>query len=82
MHIVVYRYPDRIRHLILVDPWGFPDYDELTRPQIPMPMWVKLILLTVAPFNPFAALRLAGSWGKLFINHSLKPLYILCGMSQ
>lgn len=62
-------------HLILVDPWGFPE-----RPQTqtqegqsqgtevvkrrPLPRWVKAIAAVISLFNPLAVIRAAGPWGK------------------
>jgi len=69
------RYPNRVRHLLLVSPWGFSEQqseinsvctstsDAIGDRQLPMPLWVKVLALLLQPFNPFAALRIAGSWG-------------------
>lgn len=59
------RHADRIKHLILADPWGFPE-----RPAVPpevlrkLPMWAKVVRKVIAPFNPLAMLRVAGPWGE------------------
>lgn len=62
-------------HLILVDPWGFP---ERPQPQAqaqegeevvkrrPIPGWVKAIAAVVSLFNPLAVIRAAGPWGKAY----------------
>nr|XP_020633475.1 protein ABHD4 [Pogona vitticeps] len=57
------QYPDRVKHLILVDPWGFP-----TRPTDPAqtpnpPTWVKAVATVLGRSNPLAVLRAAGPWG-------------------
>lgn len=57
------RYPSHVHHLILVDPWGFPEQDT-REPRIPIPLWVKVLLLVIQPFYPFSLLRTAGSWGE------------------
>ena len=69
------RYPSRVRHLMLIDPWGFterplksPD-DEKRR--LPRSYWVRCASLLIQPINPFAVLRLAGRYGYCF-NFSLK----------
>ncbi|KAK3584560.1 hypothetical protein CHS0354_030566 [Potamilus streckersoni] len=54
------KYPERIKHLILVDPWGFeekpPDNESI-------PRWARVIVTLVRPFNPLAIIRAAGPWG-------------------
>lgn len=64
------RYPSRVRHLVLVSPWGFSeqkseasDTNTIRDRQLPMPLWVKVLALLLQPFNPFAGLRIAGSYG-------------------
>lgn len=66
------RYPSCVRHLLLVSPWGFSEQqsepDSVSNnavgdSRLPMPFWVKVLALLLQPFNPFAALRVAGSWG-------------------
>ena len=58
------RYPDRIRHLILVDPWGFPERPMDSDKRTPIPWWIKVIGTIIQPFNPLAILRVAGPWGE------------------
>ncbi|KAL3859768.1 hypothetical protein ACJMK2_009964 [Sinanodonta woodiana] len=61
------KYPKRIRHLILVDPWGFPEKppdDERARR---IPTWVRIIATLVQPFNPLAILRVAGPLGPTLV---------------
>lgn len=58
-------YPNRVKHLILADPWGFPEkpneYKEV-------PLWIKTISYIMQPFNPLAGIRVAGPFGSWFIN--------------
>jgi len=75
------RYPNCVRHLLVVSPWGFSEQQSKTssvstgtansvaETQLPMPLWVKVLALLLQPFNPFAALRLAGPWGKCTSEH-------------
>jgi pimeloyl-ACP methyl ester carboxylesterase len=58
------RHADHVQHLVLVDPWGFPELppDVLERIRN-VPMWVKIIRPIFSTFNPFSALRVAGPWG-------------------
>ncbi|XP_065368437.1 (Lyso)-N-acylphosphatidylethanolamine lipase isoform X1 [Calliphora vicina] len=57
-------YPDRVKHLILADPWGFPEKpsEALTSKQIPF--WVRAIAYALTPLNPLWALRAAGPFGQ------------------
>ncbi|KAL3288220.1 hypothetical protein HHI36_002669 [Cryptolaemus montrouzieri] len=59
------NYPDRVEHLILADPWGFPE-----RPQDfnDLPIWVRGLSYLLTPFNPLAGIRVAGPMGPWFIN--------------
>ncbi|KAJ8928511.1 hypothetical protein NQ314_018927 [Rhamnusium bicolor] len=51
-------YPDKVKHLILADPWGFPE-----RPTEVVPLWIKVISYMLQPFNPLAGIRVAGPFG-------------------
>lgn len=54
----------RVKHLILVDPWGFPlrptDPNEIRAP----PTWLKAVASVLGRSNPLAVLRVAGPWGE------------------
>lgn len=64
----------RVSHLILVDPWGFPEKpqphqegslgqsSEVKRPG--PPRWVKAAASVLSYFNPLAIIRFAGPWGE------------------
>ena len=58
------RYPKRIAHLILVDPWGFPERPLDAERRTPLPAWVKMLATVLQVFNPLAVLRAAGPWGE------------------
>ncbi|XP_069020648.1 (Lyso)-N-acylphosphatidylethanolamine lipase [Embiotoca jacksoni] len=71
------QYPSRVSHLILVDPWGFPERprtqsqedqgtEAVKKPSIPR--WVKAIAAVVSLFNPLAIIRAAGPWGPGLVN--------------
>ncbi|KAM9844663.1 (Lyso)-N-acylphosphatidylethanolamine lipase [Aulostomus maculatus] len=73
------QYPSRVSHLILVDPWGFPERPKpqpeegqgqgtevVKRPSAPR--WVKAIAAVVTLFNPLAIIRAAGPWGPGLVN--------------
>lgn len=53
-------YPDRVKHLILADPWGFPKKPDDVGAKYNVPLWVKAIVYAVEPLNPLWALRAAG----------------------
>lgn len=74
----------RVSHLILVDPWGFPERpkvqnqqgqgtDVVKRPS--PPRWVKAILAVVTLFNPLAVIRAAGPLGKKCEHRSAAALW-------
>ncbi|XP_013874177.1 1-acylglycerol-3-phosphate O-acyltransferase ABHD5 isoform X1 [Austrofundulus limnaeus] len=60
------KYPNRVKHLLLVEPWGFPE-----RPENPnhhsIPVWIRAIGAVMSPFNPLAGLRLAGPLGPMLV---------------
>lgn len=56
------QYPQRVKHLILADPWGFPEKPKESKSQIPL--WVKAIAYVIQPLNPLWAVRVAGPFGE------------------
>uniref|UniRef100_A0A1B6KII6 AB hydrolase-1 domain-containing protein n=1 Tax=Graphocephala atropunctata TaxID=36148 RepID=A0A1B6KII6_9HEMI len=53
-------YPERVKHLILADPWGLPPKppaDETKRSKLPW--WARALLFTLEPLNPLWAIRFA-----------------------
>lgn len=56
------NYPKHVKHLILADPWGFPEkpVEHIKRD---IPLWVRALAYTLSPFNPLWAIRMAGPWG-------------------
>lgn len=57
------KYPARVKHLILADPWGFPVKPSEDNIHRHIPVWVKFLGAVLSPFNPLAGLRAAGPWG-------------------
>ena len=57
------KYPSRVQHLVLVDPWGFPEKPPEDEVSLHIPTWVKVLGAVLSPFNPLAGLRAAGPWG-------------------
>ncbi|VDN01742.1 unnamed protein product [Thelazia callipaeda] len=63
--------PERVRHLVLVDPWGFTAKSDRNFSQN-FPAWMKIVVRTVSLFYPLSALRLAGPYGVTLIK-ALRP---------
>lgn len=61
------QYPERVKHLILADPWGFPERPSDVATKTNVPFWVKAIAFIVQPLNPLWAVRVAGPFGQWFI---------------
>lgn len=61
------QYPKRVAHLILCDPWGFPERPISLSHQFKMPAWVNLVAALFHPFNPLASLRAAGPAGPVIL---------------
>ncbi|XP_003741446.1 protein ABHD4 [Galendromus occidentalis] len=57
------RFPERVSHLILVDPWGLPEKSAHTERYLVIPAWAKLVVNLLHPFNPLGVLRAAGPLG-------------------
>lgn len=56
------NHPERVKHLILADPWGFTE-----KPVKRLPLWVKVMMTVLYPLsylNPLATVRAAGPMGK------------------
>ena len=59
------KYPSRVRHLILVDPWGFPIYADCQDTK-KMPLWASLATSLLTVLNPLTPVRWAGPFGECF----------------
>uniref|UniRef100_A0A8D8KAQ5 1-acylglycerol-3-phosphate O-acyltransferase ABHD5 n=1 Tax=Culex pipiens TaxID=7175 RepID=A0A8D8KAQ5_CULPI len=60
-------YPDRVKHLILADPWGFPEKPkDVERPK-KIPMWARAIVTASKPLNPLWILRFFGPLGSWLV---------------
>lgn len=55
--------PHRVKHILLVEPWGFPQRPDSDEEDHPIPVWIKLLGALFSPFNPLASLRLVGPMG-------------------
>ncbi|XP_007245687.2 1-acylglycerol-3-phosphate O-acyltransferase ABHD5 [Astyanax mexicanus] len=61
------KYPHRVKHLVLVEPWGFPAKPENLQMNCKVPMWIIALGTSMNPFNPLALLRLVGPLGPLLL---------------
>ncbi|XP_029835955.2 (Lyso)-N-acylphosphatidylethanolamine lipase isoform X1 [Ixodes scapularis] len=61
------RFPERVAHLVLADPWGFPERRVPSPKALQLPTWVRAVSTLLSPFNPLVALRVAGPWGPLLV---------------
>nr|XP_046255063.1 1-acylglycerol-3-phosphate O-acyltransferase ABHD5 isoform X2 [Scatophagus argus] len=66
------KYPDRVKHILLVEPWGFPERPDTAEADRPIPVWIKALGAMFSPFNPLAGLRLVGPLG-LTLVQTLRP---------
>ncbi|XP_078520034.1 1-acylglycerol-3-phosphate O-acyltransferase ABHD5 isoform X1 [Lissotriton helveticus] len=66
------KYPLRVKHLVLVEPWGFPERPDHAEGERPIPIWIKAVGAVLSPFNPLAGLRVAGPFG-LSLVQRLRP---------
>ncbi len=65
------KYPQRIHHLILADPWGFPEIPSEEELSEMAPKWVRTIAGALQKFNPLAGLRFVGPLGRFSYIHCL-----------
>ncbi|RNA25617.1 1-acylglycerol-3-phosphate O-acyltransferase ABHD5-like isoform X4, partial [Brachionus plicatilis] len=65
------KYPQRVRALILADPWGFPD-KPATKADVQMPMWIRVVAKASQYFGPLSVLRVTGTFGVRVLKH-LRP---------
>ncbi|XP_063385665.1 (Lyso)-N-acylphosphatidylethanolamine lipase isoform X1 [Cydia fagiglandana] len=68
------KYPDRVQHLILADPWGFPEKPANVHEKYQIPLWVRAVATAVSPLNPLWAVRVAGPAGKWLISKTRPDL--------
>ncbi|KFB39364.1 AGAP000784-PA-like protein [Anopheles sinensis] len=61
-------YPDRLRHLILADPWGMPEKPKDFESNVRIRFWLKPIFAVSKMLNPLWAIRLAGPYGSSLVD--------------
>ncbi|XP_062277994.1 1-acylglycerol-3-phosphate O-acyltransferase ABHD5 [Scomber scombrus] len=66
------KYPNRVNHIFLVEPWGFPERPDTAESDRPIPVWIKALGAMFSPFNPLAGLRLVGPLGPTLVQ-TLRP---------
>lgn len=64
----------RVKHLILADPWGFPEKPENVAERYHLPFWVRAIGVAVQPLNPLWALRFFGPFGQRIVEKARPDL--------
>eukprot|EP00794_Sanderia_malayensis_P019225 gene19225-21152_t len=57
------KYPERVRHLILADPWGINEKPPPGEEPFKIPRWARFVAAILSPFNPLSAIRAAGPYG-------------------
>ena len=58
------RHPERVRHLILVDPWGLPPPPSEEEMKKKFPILAKTSWKMLGRMKPFDPIRMAGPWGE------------------
>ena len=58
------KHPERVKSLVLVDPWGFTEKTQDWEQNEAVPKWIKMMAAMLSPFNPYAVLRFVGPLGK------------------
>lgn len=64
----------RTKHLILADPWGFPERPLEVERKSSVPLWVRAIAFAVQPLNPLWAVRFVGPFGQWVIEKTRPDL--------
>jgi abhydrolase domain-containing protein 4 len=62
------EYPQHVRKLILVDPWGFPvKQNDVGDRELRLPTWVRTVATVLSHFNPLASVLVAGPLGPTLV---------------
>lgn len=61
------EHPERVAHLILIDPWGFAERSSFTEKYLIIPSWATMIAESLHTFNPLGVLRATGPLGPLLV---------------
>ncbi|CAG9795873.1 unnamed protein product [Diatraea saccharalis] len=68
------KYPERVRHLILADPWGFPEKPANVAEMYNLSLWVRAAAVVLRTLNPLWAVRAAGPAGKWLVGKTRPDL--------
>ncbi|KAL4704279.1 hypothetical protein ACJJTC_016297 [Scirpophaga incertulas] len=68
------KYPERVRHLILADPWGFPEKPSNVYEKYQVPLWLRAVATALQPLNPLWAVRAAGPAGRWLVSRTRPDL--------
>ncbi|CAK1584291.1 unnamed protein product [Parnassius mnemosyne] len=69
------KYPERVRHLVLADTWGFPERPaQSLQDKQPLPLWVRALATAMQPLNPLWAVRAAGPAGRWLVRRTRPDL--------
>ncbi|CAI6362247.1 unnamed protein product [Macrosiphum euphorbiae] len=61
------QHPERVHHLILADPWGFPEENKNIKSKIPW--WAKGLFYALKSLNPLWPVRFAGPYGQWLVTN-------------
>lgn len=61
-------YPDRLRHLILADPWGMPEKPKEFENNARIRFWLRPIFAVSKMLNPLWPIRFAGPYGPSLVS--------------
>ena len=64
----------RVSHLILADPWGFPEMPSDLATRYNIPWYIRGLFNIFKHFNPLAAFRLTGPFGQRAIKRARPDL--------
>ncbi|XP_032520043.2 LOW QUALITY PROTEIN: 1-acylglycerol-3-phosphate O-acyltransferase ABHD5 [Danaus plexippus] len=62
------KYPERVRHLILADPWGFAERPDNINEKFHIPFYIRVVATIFQPLNPLWPVRAAGPAGKWLVS--------------
>lgn len=64
------KYPDRVEHLILADPWGFTEARDMSAE----PLWKRSLVKVFQKMAPLAIIRAAGPYGEWLVKKARKDI--------